>query len=320
MKQPLIILAGPTASGKTSLSVELAKRFHMEIISADSMQVYRRMDIGTAKVTKEEMQNVPHHLVDILEPWEEWNVMAFCERAKEAIQEISSRGHIPLLVGGTGFYIHALAYGAEFEEEPKEQEEIRRQLEALSTEALWEKLQDLDPSSTQKIHPNNRKRVIRAIEYALLNGRPISELNERLRQKESPYDLLYLVLDLDRQVLYDRINRRVDQMMEDGLVEEVRSLAQAGCTKDMVSMKGLGYKEIMDYLDGTYTLDDAVYVLKRDTRHFAKRQITWMQHEKDVVYVPAMPYETLQERAGGLVEAFLQEHDANGVTSLSHEG
>ena len=303
MKQPLIILAGPTASGKTALSVALAKRFSMEIISADSMQVYRGMDIGTAKVTPEEMEGVPHHLIDIRDPKEEWNVMEFCRLGEEKIREIGDRGHVPLLVGGTGFYIHALAYGAEFEEE--EGTEARRLLEQLPTEELFQKLTEMDPDSALVIHPNNRKRVIRAIEYALHTGKPISELNTQLRAKESPYDLLFLVLDTPRALLYERIDRRVDQMVQGGLVEEVKALSDAGCTREMVSMKGLGYKEILAYLAGECTFEEAIYVLKRDTRHFAKRQITWMKREKDAVFVPVLPYETLTERTAGLVEQFL---------------
>ena len=303
MKQPLIILAGPTASGKTSLSIALAKRFNMEIISADSMQVYRGMDVGTAKVTEKEMDGVEHHLIDILDPKEEWNVMEFTSRASLAIEEIAARGRLPLIVGGTGFYIHALAYGAEFEEEEKGED--RSRLEAMPTDELFALLAKLDVESTKTIHPNNRKRVIRAIEYSLHTGKPISELNERLRQKESPYDLLFLVLDMTREVLYDRIDRRVDKMVEDGLVDEVRRLVDAGCTKDMVSMKGLGYKEILAYLDGECSLEEAIYVLKRDTRHFAKRQMTWMRREKDAQFLSAFPAETLENRAADRIKAFI---------------
>ncbi len=308
MKQPLIILAGPTASGKTSLSIALAKRFDMEIISADSMQVYRGMDIGTAKVTKEEMDGVPHHLIDILDPDDEWNVMEFCSRASAAVEEIASRGRLPLVAGGTGFYIHALAYGAEFEEE--ESNEERASLEAMTNEELQALLARLDPESTKAIHPNNRKRVIRAIEYSLHTGKPISELNERLRQKEAPYDLLFLVLDMPRDVLYERIDQRVDLMIQNGLVDEVRKLVAAGCTREMVSMKGLGYKEILAYLEGECSLDEAIYILKRDTRHFAKRQMTWMRREKDACFIPVFPTETLEERASLLIGHFLEQRKA----------
>ena len=298
-KQPLLIIAGPTASGKTALSVELAKRLNGEIISADSMQVYRGMDIGTAKVTPEEMQGVPHHLIDILEPHEEWNVMEFCRLAAEKIDEIASRGRLPILAGGTGFYIHALAYGAEFEEETKSK--VREQLEKRSDEDLYAYLQQVDPASCEKIHMNNRKRVIRALEYYEQTGNRMSELNARLKEKEAVYDLCFLVLDLDRTVLYERIDRRVDIMLEQGLVDEVRRLRDAGYHREMVSMKGLGYKEILAYLDGEISLEEAVYVLKRDTRHFAKRQLTWMRREKDVTFLEREPVETLVERAEKVV-------------------
>ena len=299
-KQPLLIIAGPTASGKTALSVELAKRLNGEIISADSMQVYRGMDIGTAKVTALEMQGVPHHLIDILEPHEEWNVMEFCRLAAEKIDEIASRGKLPILAGGTGFYIHALAYGAEFEEETKS--EVRERLEQRSDEDLYAYLQRVDPASCETIHMNNRKRVIRALEYYEQTGNRMSDLNARLKEKEAVYDLCFLVLDLDRAVLYERIERRVDIMLEQGLVDEVRKLRDAGYHREMVSMKGLGYKEILAYLDGEMSLEEAVYVLKRDTRHFAKRQLTWMRREKDVTFLEREPVETLVERAEKVVK------------------
>lgn len=300
-KIPLIILAGPTAVGKTALSIQLAKALNAEIISADSMQVYRGMDVGTAKIAKEEMQGVPHHLIDMIEPEDEWNVMLFCQRAEEKIREIASRGHIPMIVGGTGFYIHALAYGAEFDEEDTNTE-LRGELEKMNTEDLYQKLQELDPASAEAIHPNNRKRVIRAIEYAMDTGSPISELNERLKQKESPYRLCYLVLNMPREILYERIERRIDQMMDQGLEEEVRRLRDKGCTKDMVSMKGLGYKEILTYLEGECSLDEAIYTLKRDTRHFAKRQLTWWRRESEAVWLEKQPEETLLTRALQIIQ------------------
>ena len=300
-KIPLIILAGPTAVGKTALSIQLAKALDAEIISADSMQVYRGMDVGTAKITKEEMQGVPHHLIDMIEPEDEWNVMLFCQRAEEKIQEIASRGHIPMIVGGTGFYIHALAYSAEFDEE-ETNTELRGELEKMNTEDLYQKLQELDPASAVAIHPNNRKRVIRAIEYAMDTGRPISELNERLKQKESPYRLCYLVLNMPREILYERIEKRIDLMMDQGLEEEVRKLRDKGCTKDMVSMKGLGYKEILTYLEGECSLDEAIYTLKRDTRHFAKRQLTWWRRESEAVWLEKQPEETLLTRALQIIQ------------------
>ncbi len=296
MKQPLLIIAGPTASGKTSLSVELALKMNGEVISADSMQVYRGMDIGTAKIRPEETKGVPHHLIDICDPDEEWNVARFCREAAASIEDISSRGRLPILCGGTGFYIHALAYGAEFAEEATDGP-LRRELEELSTDELHRRLTALDPESAASIHPNNRKRVIRALEYTMDTGERFSSYNKRLHEKPSPYQLCFLVLCMDRQELYDRIDLRVDRMIEDGLVDEVRRLKEQGMTKDMVSMKGLGYKEILDYLDGNTSLEEAVYILKRDTRHFAKRQLTWLRAEKEAVLLDRDPVETLAERA-----------------------
>ncbi len=288
MKRPLIILTGPTAVGKTSLSVDLARELEGEIVSADSMQVYRHMDIGSAKVTKEEMKGVPHHLIDVLEPYEDFNVVRFQAMAREAVEAIFSRGHIPILVGGTGFYIQALLYDIDFKEN-EDGAAIRQELEELcrkqGNEYVHQILRQIDPESAGQIHANNRKRMIRAIEYYRMTGQPISEHNRQERQKESPYDFYYFVLDCSRKILYERIDCRVDQMMEAGLVKEVEKLRDMGCRRGMVSMQGLGYKEILDYLDGKYSLEEAVRILKRDTRHFAKRQITWFKRERDVRWV-----------------------------------
>lgn len=283
--RPLIIITGPTAVGKTALSVRLAKAIGGEIISADSMQVYRHMDIGSAKIKKEEMDGVPHYLIDVLDPEEEFNVTVFQKMAKEAVEEIYSHGHIPIVAGGTGFYIQALLYDIDFTENG-EDTTIRMELEKLGQERgaefLHNLLRDIDPDSADEIHENNMKRVIRAIEYYRQTGERISEHNKRERQKKSPYDFLYYVVNTDRTRLYERIDRRVDLMLEQGLVEEVMHLKDMGLTRDMVSMQGLGYKEILDYLQGIYTLEEAIYILKRDTRHFAKRQITWFKRERDV--------------------------------------
>ena len=283
--RPLIIITGPTAVGKTALSVRLAKAIGGEIISADSMQVYRHMDIGSAKIKKEEMDGVPHYLIDVLDPEEEFNVTVFQKMAKEAVEEIYSHGHIPIVAGGTGFYIQALLYDIDFTENG-EDTSIRMELEKLGQERgaefLHNLLRDIDPDSADEIYENNMKRVIRAIEYYRQTGERISEHNKRERQKKSPYDFLYYVVNTERARLYERIDRRVDLMLEQGLVEEVMHLKNMGLTRDMVSMQGLGYKEILDYLQGIYTLEEAIYILKRDTRHFAKRQITWFKRERDV--------------------------------------
>ncbi|MBQ2250159.1 MAG: tRNA (adenosine(37)-N6)-dimethylallyltransferase MiaA [Lachnospiraceae bacterium] len=288
MKQPLIILTGPTASGKTALSVELAKRIGGEIISADSMQVYRYMDVGSAKVTTEEMDGVPHHLIDVLDPQDSFNVVTFQELAKEAMKKIYANGHIPIVAGGTGFYIQALLYDIDFTDNDGDME-YRHHLEELAkeqgAEVLHSMLKEVDPPSAEAIHANNVKRVIRALEFYKKTGQRISDHNEEERQKESPYNFAYYVLNMDRATLYDRIDLRVDKMIEAGLEEEVKQLKDMGCTRDMVSMQGLGYKEILDYLNGELSQEEAVYILKRDTRHFAKRQLTWFKREKDVTWV-----------------------------------
>lgn len=298
-KKPLIILTGPTAVGKTDLSIRLAKAIHGEIVSADSMQVYRHMDIGSAKVTKEEMDGVPHHLIDVLDPTDEFNVVVFQKMAKEAINGIYNRGHIPIVAGGTGFYIQALLYDIDFTENDGDMS-IRHELEQAAAEHgaeyLHEILKEIDPESAKTIHANNVKRVIRAIEFYRQTGERISVHNETERQKESPYHFRYYVLNTDRPVLYERIDCRVDLMMEQGLVEEVKKLASMGCTKNLVSMQGLGYKEILDYLNGDCTLNEAVYILKRDTRHFAKRQITWFKREREVQWLNLPDFQNDRER------------------------
>ena len=312
-KKPMIILTGPTAVGKTDLSIQLAKAINGEIISADSMQVYRHMDIGSAKVTPEEMDGVPHHLIDVLEPEEEFNVVVFQKLAKEALTGIYERGHIPIIVGGTGFYIQALLYDIDFTENDGDTA-IRRELEKLAQTqgagCLHQMLQEIDPESAAAIHQNNVKRVIRAIEFYRQTGKKISLHNEQEREKQSPYQFLYYVLDTDRKILYERIDRRVDRMMEHGLVDEVKHLADMGCTRDMVSMQGLGYKEILDYLSGEIPLEEAVYILKRDTRHFAKRQITWFKRERDVRW---LELEQFQNDRKKVLEHILDEIEGEGI-------
>ena len=286
--RPLIILTGPTAVGKTALSIGLAKAVDGEIISADSMQVYRKMNIGTAKIQQSEMQGVRHHLIDILDPGEDFNVVLFKKYALEAMKNIYSRGKIPVVVGGTGFYIQALLYDINFEDNDNDMS-YREELQTLAAEHgnsyIHDMLAGVDPESAEKIHENNVKRVIRALEFYKKTGTKISKHNEAESQKESPYNFEYFVLNDDRQKLYDRIDRRIDIMLEDGLLDEVRSLVDEGYSRDLVSMQGLGYKEMIDYIQERYTLDEAVYTLKRDTRHFAKRQVTWFKREKQVTWV-----------------------------------
>ena len=287
-KKPLVILTGPTAVGKTALSIKLASEIGGEIISADSMQVYRQMDIGSAKIKPEEMGGIPHHLIDILEPEEEFNVCLFEKLALEAMEQIYERGHIPVVVGGTGFYIQALLYQIDFTEEETDtafRDKLWQLGEEKGNHYLHELLRKVDPESAEEIHENNRKRVIRALEFYENSGKPISTHNKEQRQKTSAYNSCYFVLTDDRKKLYERIESRVDQMLSKGLVDEVRTLKERGCNASMVSMQGLGYKEILEYLDGRCSLLEAVEKIKKETRHFAKRQLTWFRREKDVIWL-----------------------------------
>ena len=305
MKRPLIILTGPTAVGKTKASIGLAKALNGEIISADSMQIYKYMDIGSAKIRPEEMQDIPHYLIDELEPDEEFHVVKFQQMAKEAMDAIYTKGKIPIVVGGTGFYIQALLYDIDFTESNENtayRQELTRLANEKGAEHLHEVLRKVDPVSADTIHANNVKRVIRALEFYHQTGEKISEHNEQERAKESPYDFCYFVLNDDRENLYERINLRIDQMLEAGLVEEVTSLKNKGYTRDMVSMQGLGYKEILDYLNGECTLEEAIYILKRDTRHFAKRQLTWFRRERDVIWIDKPTYNYDEDK---ILEAML---------------
>ena len=288
MKKPLVVLTGPTAVGKTKLSISLAKALNGEIISADSMQVYKYMDIGSAKITEKEMDGVPHHLINVLSPFEEFHIVRFQELAKKAMEDIYNRGKTPVFVGGTGFYIQAITKDIDFtegEEDKQYREELSRLAAEKGNEFLHEMLREVDKKSAEEIHANNVKRVIRALEFYKENGFPISQHNEEQKQNETPYNLAYFVLNAPRELLYERIDRRVDEMMENGLVKEVQKLKDMGCRREMTSMQGLGYKEILSFLDGEIPLDEAVRILKRDTRHFAKRQLTWFRRESNVVWV-----------------------------------
>lgn len=296
-KKKLIILTGPTAVGKTALSIGLAKQIQGEIVSADSIQVYRHLDIGSAKITREEMQGIPHHLIDILDPTEAFHVMEFKKRALEAMEGIYGRGHIPILTGGTGFYIQALLYDIQFSDEMDDgYRDILTGIRKEKGEAyLHTMLREVDPVSADKIHQNNTKRVIRALEFYHQTGRPISEHNKEEQNRVSPYNFAYFVLNRNREELYKRIELRIDQMLKDGLVEEVKNIkASFPVTKDMTSMQGLGYKEILAYLNGECSLEEAIYILKRDTRHFAKRQLTWFKREREVIWLDRDIYQTEQ--------------------------
>ena len=297
--KPLVILAGPTAVGKTELSIRLAKRINGAIISADSMQVYKYMDIGSAKIMPDEMEGVKHYLIDELDPSDEFNVVRFQQMAKDALKEIYANGQIPIVAGGTGFYIQALLYDIDFTHQDSDEafrKEMADYAAEYGTEALHEKLKEIDPVSYKTIHANNTKRVIRALEYYRMTGQPISAHNEQEHQKVSPYNFAYFVLTDDRKHLYDRIDYRVDLMMKKGLVDEVKNLYDMGYHKDMVSMQGLGYKELLSYLDGECSLEEAVYIIKRETRHFAKRQLTWFRRERDVIWLDKSAYQYNDQR------------------------
>ncbi|MBQ3795601.1 MAG: tRNA (adenosine(37)-N6)-dimethylallyltransferase MiaA [Butyrivibrio sp.] len=287
-KQKLVILTGPTAVGKSKLSIELAKRLGGEIISADSMQVYKYMNIGTDKISPEKMGGVPHHLIDFLEPTEDFNVFMFQKLVKEKIAEISERGNVPILVGGTGFYIQAVLYDIDFTETDEDgtyREELEKRAEKEGTHSLHEELRQVDPASAEIIHENNVKRVIRALEYYKKTGKPISEHNNEQHQRTSPYDFRYFVLTDERKTLYSRIDKRVDQMIAEGLEDEVKSLQKLNIPKTATSMQSLGYREMIGYLEGEYDLERAIYLIKLNTRHFAKRQLTWFRRERDVIWV-----------------------------------
>ena len=287
-KTPLLIIAGPTASGKSASAVELALRMNGEVISADSMQVDRGMDIGSAKVTPEEMRGVPHHLIDCADPKENWNVVRFQKEARDAVKDVADRGKLPILCGGTGFYIQALLYDIDFTQ-MEENTPLRERLSAMAAEkgpeAVHALLAQKDPASAAAIHPNNIKRVIRALEFMEESGSSIAAHNTEQREKESAYNSVYFVLTMDRAKLYERIDRRVDIMMEQGLLQEVIRLRDMGIPRDSTAMQGIGYKQIYGHLEGEYDLEEAVRLIKRDTRHFAKRQLTWFRREKEVHWV-----------------------------------
>lgn len=316
-KPPLVILTGPTGVGKTELSIQFAKKINGEIISADSIQVYQYMDIGSAKVTKEEMDGVKHYLVDIIQPDEEFNIFCFSNLAKQAISEIYSHGKIPIIVGGTGFYIQSVLYDIDFNTEDNDKS-IRQKYEKLAlengTSYLYELLKKTDPESAEVIHENNTKRIIRALEYYENTGELMSVHNKRERKKSSPYNYQYFVLNRDRKVLYERIDKRVDMMVNNGLVDEVNKLLNMGYSRNLVSMQGLGYKEIAAYLDGEYALDEAVEIIKRDTRHFAKRQLTWFRREKDVTF---MNYEDYSNDINKMCEALINICENRNVKCMT---
>ncbi len=289
----LVILTGPTAVGKTSLSINLAKAINGEIISADSMQIYKGMDIGTAKIMPEEMDGVTHHLIDVIDPTEDFHVVRFKEMVEAAIEEIYAKGKVPIICGGTGFYIQAILYDIDFTENEIDKS-YRESLEKYATEfgqeALHDKLKAIDPESAESIPAANVKRVIRAIEYYEQTGEKFSVHNATQKEKNSPYNFAYFVLNDDRQLLYNRIDARVDKMIDEGLIDEVKSLVAKGVKKGMTAMDGIGYKELLDYLDGNGSLEDAVELIKKKSRNYAKRQLTWFRREKEVIWLDKTVY------------------------------
>ena len=286
--KPLVILVGPTAVGKTAASIGLAKALNGEIISGDSMQIFKGLDIGTAKITKEEMQGVPHHLIDIKEPWETFSVAEFKRLADEAIADIHDRGKMPIIVGGTGFYINSVLYEYHFGEADTDEAyraELEQYAEAHGNEALWNILQEKDPDSAAKLHSNDTKRVIRALEVLHVTGIPASERQSTVDKQTMRYNAVYIALNMPREVLYDRINRRVDIMIQDGLEAEVRTALANGTEQDALSMTSIGYRQMIQYFNEEISFDRAVELIKRDTRHFAKRQLTWFRHDPHIQWV-----------------------------------
>ncbi|WP_019227017.1 tRNA (adenosine(37)-N6)-dimethylallyltransferase MiaA [Sedimentibacter sp. B4] len=285
MSNKIIVIVGPTAVGKTYVSIELAKKLGTEIISADSMQIYKGMDVGTAKIKTEEMQGIKHHMIDLIYPDENYSVSDFKREAEKNIDEMISRGKVPVIVGGSGLYVNSLIYDLDFSN-AKSNEKLRDYYTYYHKEhgedALYEKLKKIDPESAEKIHKNNVKRVIRALEVYDLTGRKFSETNTDIRKKSSKYDFILIGLSMDRKILYERINQRVDKMINEGLVEEVKSLIDKGFEKNLISMQAIGYKEIIEFLEGNITFEEAVNILKQNTRHFAKRQFTWFLKDENV--------------------------------------
>lgn len=310
MKKPLIIIVGPTAVGKTEISIEIAKRLDGEIISADSMQIYKYMNIGTAKPTKEEIQDIPHYLIDEVEPDQEFNVALFQKKAFEYIDIILSKKKLPIIVGGTGLYINSLIYPLNFTESVSDWE-YRNKLNKVADEKgniyLYNLLEKIDPESAKKIHPNNRKRVIRALEVYKKTGKKMSHYKKEMIKKDSPFSFIMIGLNMDRQLLYEKINQRVDIMIEKGLIKEVRDLLNKGYDKNLISMQGLGYKEIIQYLEGRCTLEEAVYIIKRDTRRFAKRQLTWFRRDKRIYWFQVDKYSSKNL----LIDEILQKIHSN---------
>ncbi|MFN2925798.1 tRNA (adenosine(37)-N6)-dimethylallyltransferase MiaA [Lachnospiraceae bacterium YH-ros2228] len=318
-RPPLIVIAGPTAVGKSDLAIRLAQKIRGEIVSCDSMQVYRGMDIGTAKVTPGERALVPHHMIDILDPTEPCDVRTFKETAISIVRDIQARGKIPILCGGTGFYIQAIVRDIDFTEEDPDmayREELEEEALRLGNQALHERLKTIDPISYQTIHPNNRKRVIRALEFYHKNKKAISLHNEEEEEKISPFHTFFFVLTDDRARLYQRINERVDLMMKEGLLNEVKSLLDMGCQPSMTSMQGIGYKQLIPVIWGEEDYDSAVDQIKKESRHYAKRQLTWFRREKDVIFLDRRDYPSGEDLLQAVLSKIASDENTDGSDDL----
>lgn len=307
MKNKLVIVGGPTASGKSDMAVRLAKKINGEIISADSMQVYREMNIGTAKVTPEEMDGIYHYGIDILNPNEEYNIEIFQKMSKKAIEDIYSKGKIPIICGGTGFYIQSVLYDIDFDKSADADDTIRTELtnilESQGTDALFNILKEVDPKSSELIHPNNTKRVIRAIEYYKITGNKISEHNEKESQKDSPYDYHFFVLNDDRDALYKRIDTRVDKMVTEGLLDEVKAVYNKWSPLSKTAREAIGYREIIDHLEGQCSLEESIEAIKQNSRRYAKRQITWFKRENNAIWINRNEYKNSDEMLAKMLDA-----------------
>jgi tRNA dimethylallyltransferase len=316
MKKKIILIVGPTASGKTFVSVEIAGYLNSDIISADSMQIYKQMDIGTAKVTEEEKKGIVHHMIDIVDPDVPYTVSEFNENAGKIIEKLHSENKIPVIAGGTGLYINSIIYDLDFSNtvsDPAIRMELQSLLEEKGKEYLHEMLGCLDPISAEKIHVNNVKRVMRALEVCKITGIPFSEQNTDFRKNSDQYDFIIIGLDMDRAMLYDRINKRVDEMIEMGLVKEVRSLVEKGFKKELQSMQGIGYKEITSFLDGEIPIEESVRLIKRNSRRLAKRQFTWFRPDDRVKWINVNPenkYKLIEE-----IKIYLSERGIKNETS-----
>ncbi|MCD6584891.1 MAG: tRNA (adenosine(37)-N6)-dimethylallyltransferase MiaA [Desulfobacteraceae bacterium] len=302
--QKIVVICGPTGIGKTELSLSLAEAFHGSIVSADSMQIYRYMNIGTAKSAAGELRRVPHYMIDIVDPDEPFDAAKFYQEGRQAIAQIYDRHQVPFIVGGTGFYIKALLHGL-FEAKSVDPVIINRlgnEADSDGTQALYERLCVCDPEAASRIHVNDAYRVIRALAVFEMSGKPMSEYQQRHGFKESPFDVLKICLFIDREVLYDRINRRVDQMIEDGLLAEVKSLLQKGYSGDLKSMQSIGYRHMVNYINEKNTWDETVYTLKRDTRRFAKRQLTWFRKDTEMIWKAPADADGVMAEVRGFLE------------------